>query len=71
MIKKLHLPGANPTVVSYNASAVILYNATNSVFKNLVSTLKNTLAPYVHRYIGIYKWSNRRMIGSRFRVIGR
>jgi hypothetical protein len=49
---KLHtrIPGPNPTIVSYNASAVKLYNATGSLlrFENnfFSSTLKNTLAYY-------------------------
>jgi hypothetical protein len=41
-------PKANPTIVSYNSSAVRNYNATSnlerSVDKNIASTLKNTLA---------------------------
>jgi hypothetical protein len=44
MVFQLKLPGANPTIASYNASAVKIYNATSSlvrfenIFKN--STMK-------------------------------
>jgi hypothetical protein len=41
-------PGVNPAIVSYNASAVKIYNATGSLlrFKIFFSTLKNALAYY-------------------------
>jgi hypothetical protein len=44
-------PGANPTVLSYNASVVIIYNATNSIThicnkKYFVPKFKNALAYY-------------------------
>jgi hypothetical protein len=42
------VPGADPTIVIYNASAVIFYNATNSLarFNGFFSTLKTNLAYY-------------------------
>jgi hypothetical protein len=43
-------PGANPTIVSYNASAVKIYNAKSSLVRfetKIVSTsLKNALSYY-------------------------
>jgi hypothetical protein len=43
-----YYPGANPTIASYNASAVNFYNATGSLerYEKSYSTLKNVLAYY-------------------------
>jgi hypothetical protein len=46
---RLNEPVANPTIVSYNASAVNFYKATDSLsrFENkIISSLKNALAYY-------------------------
>jgi hypothetical protein len=53
------IPGANPTIVSYSASAVKIYNATNSLVrfenKNIFFNLKNALVYYKERWRCGYK----------------
>jgi hypothetical protein len=62
-------PGANPTIASYNASAVKIYNATNTLvrFKNK----KYYLLQRKKRSSLLQRWRCRcklrsRMIGSRY-----
>jgi hypothetical protein len=48
---KIIQPGANPTIVTYNASAVNIYNATSSLARSankntFFSNFKNALAYY-------------------------
>jgi hypothetical protein len=56
------LPGANPTIASYNASVVNFYNATGSLArfenkKKYYSTLKKTLAYYNAGVVAVNKKS--------------
>jgi hypothetical protein len=61
-------PGANPTIVSYNASAVKIYNARINIFR--IENKNNFLyfekcISLLHRWLCICKFRSRR-IGSRF-----
>jgi hypothetical protein len=62
------MPGANPTIASYNASVVNFYNATDNLArfenKNILFYFENAVAYYIQRWRCSCKFKSRR-IGSR------
>jgi hypothetical protein len=59
--------GANPTIASYTANTVKMYNAKSSPvrFENkyFLLLLKNALAYYLHTTLALYVVVNSKMVG--------
>jgi hypothetical protein len=65
-VTSLFNPGANPTIASYNASAVKIYNAKSSLVrleKIFSSTVKNALVYYLGTMLALLPKNKIKIVG--------